>query len=239
MEKFIIANWKMNKGTLEDVPFLTEISGLHVPSFLTVIITPPYTLLQTAQSILDTTSFHLGAQDCSGDPEGPYTGDISASMLKKCGCTAVIVGHSERRHHHQETSQMVRDKAEAACQNGLLPIICVGENEDEYQSGETLSVIRSQIEESIPRQDFPFCIAYEPVWAIGSGKTPSLEDINRVHTSIKSYFRTPKPILYGGSIIPQNTKEILSVSSVDGLLVGGASLDLDKFTTILKEASYL
>lgn len=237
MEKFIVANWKMNKGSIEDLPFLKDISKIAIPSTLTVIIAPPHTLLSSAQQILEPSSFHLGAQDCSPYEDGPHTGDISASMLKKCGCTSVIIGHSERRQTHKETSEFIRKKAEVAAHNGILPIICIGETEEEYEAGKTLEVLRHQIETSIPRQDFPFCIAYEPIWAIGTGKTPALEEINHTHASIKKYFKNPKYVLYGGSVSPQNTKEVLSLSNVDGLLVGGASLDLEKFTTILQEAS--
>ena len=238
MEKFIIANWKMNKGSVEDLSFLKSISKIPISPLLTVIIAPPYTLLQGAQQILDPYPFHLGAQDCSAQAEGAHTGDISAYMLKNSGCTSVIIGHSERRQSHGETSEIVRKKAEAAAQNGLLPIICVGETAEEYGTGKTLEVLHQQIEGSIPRKDFPFCIAYEPIWAIGTGKTPSLEEISRTHESIKKYFKNPKYVLYGGSVSPQNTKEVLSLGSVDGLLIGGASLDLEKFTTILNEASY-
>lgn len=237
MEKFIVANWKMNKGSMGDLPFLASISKISTPSPLTVIIAPPYTLIQAAQQILSSTSFYLGSQDCSAQENGPYTGDISASMLKECGCTAVIVGHSERRQGYKETSEMVRKKAEAAAENGLLPIICIGETAEEYQTGQTSAVIQQQIKESIPRKDFPFCIAYEPIWAIGTGKTPSLEEINAIHQTIKKYFRTSKAVLYGGSVSPENTKEVLSLPAVDGLLVGGASLDLQKFKEVLKEAS--
>lgn len=237
MEKFIIANWKMNKGSLDDLPFLESISKIPVSPSLTVVIAPPYTLLQTAQYVLDSTSFYLGAQDCSTEEEGPYTGDISASILKACGCTVVIVGHSERRERYKETSDMVKRKAETAAENGLLPIICIGETAEDYEAKRTLEVLAQQIKESVPRKDVPFCIAYEPVWAIGTGITPSLEEINAIHASIKSHFRTSKPILYGGSISPGNTKEVLSLPSVDGLLIGGSSLDLSKFEKILTEAS--
>ncbi|OFW70526.1 MAG: triose-phosphate isomerase [Alphaproteobacteria bacterium RIFCSPLOWO2_01_FULL_45_8] len=237
MEKFIIANWKMNKGSALDLPFLTSLSKIPIPSSLTVIIAPPYTLIQAAQQVLDPTPFYLGAQDCSSQQSGPYTGDISASMLRECGCTAVILGHSERRQEHQETSAIIQKKAEAAAENGLLPIICVGETAEEHATGQTAAVLERQIKESTPRKDFPFCIAYEPIWAIGTGQTPPLEEISRLHTIIKQYFRTPKPVLYGGSVTPDNTKEVLSLSMVDGLLVGGASLDLEKFKTILEEAS--
>jgi triosephosphate isomerase len=238
MEKFIVANWKMNKGSFEDLSFLEKISKISIPPSLTVIIAPPYTLLQAAQQVLAPSPFYLGAQDCSSQGDGPHTGDISASMLKQCGCTAVIVGHSERRQAHKESSELVKKKAEAAAENGLLPIICVGETADEYQAGKTFDVIKQQIEASIPRKDFPFCIAYEPIWAIGTGKTPSLEEINAAHKTIRQYFKSPKQVLYGGSVSPQNTKEVLLLSSVDGLLVGGASLDFQKFSTILEEASH-
>jgi triosephosphate isomerase (TIM) len=237
MEKFIIANWKMNKGSLEDLPFLDTISKISIDPSLTVVIAPPYTLLQAAHQLLEHTPFYLGAQDCSLEENGPYTGDISAAMLKASGCTAVIVGHSERRQRHKETSDMVRKKAETAAENGLLPLICIGETAEEYVSKKTMDVIQQQIKESVPRRDFPFCIAYEPIWAIGTGNTPSLEEIHAIHEVIKKCFRNPKPVLYGGSVSPGNTKEVLSLSSVDGLLVGGASLDLSKFQEILEEAS--
>ncbi|MDC0349220.1 triose-phosphate isomerase [Alphaproteobacteria bacterium] len=239
MEKFIVANWKMNKGSLEDLPFLESVAQINVGPTVTAIIAPPYTLLQAAQKALESTPFHLGAQDCSTQGNGAHTGDVSAYMLKMCGCTSVIVGHSERRQNHNETSEIVRKKAEISGENGLIPIICVGETAEEYQAKKTFDIIDQQIEFSSPRKDFPFLIAYEPVWAIGTGKVPSLEEINHVHETIKKSFKNPKKVLYGGSVNPENAKEILSLPSVDGLLIGGASLEAEKLKNIIDAASCL
>ena len=233
MEKFIVANWKMNYGDDEGLSLLKKIAGLSIPKALNIIIAPPYTLLMHAHSILEDTPFFLSGQDCSARHDGAYTGDISAHMLKMAGCTSVILGHSERRMHHKESSDDVRKKAERAGEVGLLPIICVGETLEEYKSKMTKDVIRRQIEKSVPSKNIPFVVAYEPVWAIGTGEVPEPTIIEDNISFIKDLFQTVPPVLYGGSVNPENIKKIMKTNVVDGALIGGASLDIQKFTAIL------
>lgn len=233
MEKFFVANWKMNKGDDEGLALLKQMTSLPIKDACTAIICPPYTLLGAAQAIFENTSFYPGAQNCSEHNSGAYTGEISAHMVRMMGATAVILGHSERRQHFKETSSMVKEKACRAIEQGLLPIICVGESLDDYGKNKTLDIVRAQIESSVPSQDSPFLIAYEPVWAIGSGKIPKNEEIQEVMQYIQNLFQEQRPILYGGSVSPENIKDILKIPSVSGVLVGGASLHFEKLKTML------
>jgi triosephosphate isomerase len=185
----------------------------------------------------------VGGQDCNAEPSGAYTGDISAEMLKDAGASLVIVGHSERRSYHHETDIEVRAKADAAFRAGLGAIVCVGETGDEHDAGQTVTVIGRQLEGSLPDGASPenLIVAYEPIWAIGTGKVPTSAAIAETHDFIR---RTLKlrfghhgdgiRILYGGSVKPSNASEILSIAAVDGALVGGASLIADEFLAIAK-----
>jgi triosephosphate isomerase len=240
----VAGNWKMNGLTAQ----LAELQALkdrlaRQPVETDVLICPPATLLAQARWALRGSEIALGGQDCHPAESGAHTGDISAEMLKDAGASAVIVGHSERRTDHGETDAIVRSKAEAAHRAGLIAIICVGETAQERKKGKTLDIVKRQLKGSVPggAKATNTVIAYEPVWAIGSGLTPTPEDVAEVHGFIRSRlvkflgaqeavrFR----ILYGGSVKPANAKEILSVTDVNGALVGGASLKAYDFDAIL------
>jgi triosephosphate isomerase len=208
-----------------------------------VMVCPPATLLSRARKVLAGSAIALGAQDCHPLPAGPHTGDISAEMLADAGATAVIVGHSERRIDHGETDALVHAKALAAYRAGLMAIICVGETEGERRDGETLDILRRQLQGSVPEvaRAATTVIAYEPVWAIGTGLTPTPADVAEVHGFIRGTLgqRLGAPesqamrILYGGSVKPANAAELLFVPDVNGALVGGASLKAADFYGIL------
>ncbi len=203
---------------------------------------PPFTLLApTAERLAQKAGLLLGAQDCHTATAGAYTGDVSAEMLKDIGASLVIVGHSERRAGHGETDELVRGKAEAALRAGLVAIICVGETRAQRDGGETLRVIGRQIDDSVPPKSTGkmIVIAYEPVWAIGTGLVPSAADVAEVHAFIRRRLATLLGqegenirILYGGSVKPANAKEIVALPDVDGVLVGGASLTAKDFMGI-------
>ncbi len=202
----------------------------------------PYTLLFPAADLLgQRASLVLGAQDCHTATGGAHTGDISCQMLKDIGASMVIVGHSERRAGYGETDEIVQAKAEAASRAGLLPILCVGETRSERDGGETLRVIGRQIDESVPQKSTgrSVIVAYEPVWAIGTGLLPSLADVTEVHAFIRRRLASVLGqegenirILYGGSVKPANTREIIAIANVDGVLIGGASLTASDFLAI-------
>ena len=231
--KFIVGNWKMN-GNLEQKESLFK-SLKNVQTDNKVIVCLPFTLLNG-----NNYGISIGAQDISEHTNGAYTGDISGQMIKEFGGEYVIVGHSERRFYHNETNQIVKDKATAAIQQEIIPIICVGETAAERNCGRTMSVVKKMVLESVP--DFgQYIVAYEPRWAIGAGITPSLSDIAAVHETIFKALRgighESTPILYGGSVDADNSTQILSTSHVDGLLIGRASLKSDTFLPIIKSAN--
>jgi len=228
---------------------LAELKSLHdrlaqapVPE-ADVLVCPPATLLAQARYALRGSGIGLGAQDCHPLPSGPHTGDISAEMLADSGASAVIVGHSERRADHGETDALVNAKAKAAFRAGLTAIICVGETEEERRDGATLEIIRRQLQGSVPQgaRAENTVIAYEPVWAIGSGLTPSPADVAEVHGFIRADLSqllgqaesSRLRLLYGGSVKPANASELLFVPDVNGALVGGASLKASDFYAIL------
>lgn len=227
--KIIIGNWKMN-GTTEMLEEM--IGGLdNIATKNTVILCVPYTLLCGGGKNLS-----IGAQDVSEYSAGAYTGQVSASMVRDTGAKYTIVGHSERG----DSNQTVLAKANQAIQAGLIPIICVGETADEHESGKTMAVIENAIRESVPTIAGRVIIAYEPRWAIGTGKTPIISEIQSVHEKIHSVLESmgmsETSVVYGGSVTPQNAQEIMSVPHVDGVLVGGASLKIDDFITIIESA---
>ena len=217
------------------------VQGETALSKVDLLICPPATLLMMFASATHGSKIAIGAQDCHAEPSGAFTGDISAEMLADAGATAVIVGHSERRTYHHETDSMVRAKALAAWRAGLMAIVCVGETKDQRASGQALDVVGSQIVGSLPGSVVAdgLVIAYEPVWAIGTGLTPTPADVAEVHGLIrerlvKRFGETGEEIriLYGGSVKPSNAAELLAVPNVDGALVGGASLKADDFLGI-------
>ncbi len=241
--KVAAGNWKMNgvKASLSEVEALKP----AVTGGCDVILCPPATLVAAMAQVAQGSGITVGGQDCHWNESGAHTGDIAAEMLADSGAGAVILGHSERRADHGETDDMVRRKAEAAWRAGLLAIVCVGETEAERDAGTTLDVIGGQLDGSTPDGATAenTIIAYEPVWAIGTGRTPTLEEIAEVHDFLRDKlvarfggdgdgFR----ILYGGSVKPANAAEIFAVSNVDGGLVGGASLKAADFSGIVKAA---
>jgi triosephosphate isomerase len=240
----IAGNWKMHGGSAklpEIQAICAGISGSPGPS-ADVMICPPATLIAQAAWAARGSRLLIGAQDCHPEPSGAYTGDIAAEMLKDAGAVAVIVGHSERRAQHGEVDCIVRRKAEAAHRAGLAAIVCVGETGGERAAGLTLRVVERQLAASTPRESSSSntIVAYEPVWAIGTGLTPRPAEIVEVHAAIRaglaSQFSTEghaMRILYGGSVNPQNARELLSLNNVNGALVGGASLKAHDFLAIV------
>jgi triosephosphate isomerase (TIM) len=235
----VAGNWKMN-GLMASARELEAVMagarGLPNADF---IICPPATLVARFAALAQGSRVTIGGQDCHAEPAGAYTGDIAAEMLKDAGAGAVIVGHSERRHYHGETDAMVRAKALAARRAGLLAIVCVGETRAERDAGKTHTIVRAQLDGSLPEELADFVVAYEPVWAIGTGVTPTQNDVADMHRFIraqlcKRYGEAGQGvrILYGGSVKPGNAKELLGIDNVDGALIGGASLKADEFLAI-------
>jgi triosephosphate isomerase len=221
----VAGNWKMFKGPRETAVFL---DAFEPPDGVDVVICPPFTSLAAAVG----RGVPVYAQNVHWAPDGAFTGEISAEMLLELGVEGAIVGHSERRQYFGETDDTVRLRCEAALEAGLRVIACVGETEAEREAGETDAVLRRQVS-VIPRHD-ALVIAYEPVWAIGTGKTATPELAQEAHETIKALHETD--VLYGGSVKPENAAELLSEPAVDGALVGGASLDADSFETICRAA---
>ena len=238
----VAGNWKMN-GLKASAAELARITGgaPDIARHADLLVCPPATLVMACAAHAHGSMVAIGAQDCHAEKAGAFTGDISAEMLADAGATAVIVGHSERRSLHGETDAQVRAKAQAAWRAGLTAIVCVGETKDERGAGRTLDVVGTQLDGSVPdgAAAQTLVIAYEPVWAIGSGLTPTPADVAQVHgfirTKLGGRFGAAVGairILYGGSVKPSNAKELMAVSDVDGALVGGASLKADDFLGI-------
>jgi len=244
MRKPIIAgNWKMYKTVSEAVDFAKKIKPLVADVHdRTIVVCPPYPALQEVCDEICDSNVALGAQDLFWEDEGAFTGEVSAPMLKSVGCTYVIIGHSERRQCFGETDETVNKKLFAALKHNLFPIVCVGETLGQREKGETFKVIEKQIKEGFNKLEIGnwklVIIAYEPVWAIGTGKTATPEQAQEVHAFIRKLL--PKEvaqavrILYGGSVKPENMKELMAQPDIDGGLVGGASLKVDSFVKIVK-----
>lgn len=232
----IAGNWKMN-GMPDQLGFFSDLHDQVGSPGVDVLICPPFPLIPGALDACAETSIRIGAQDCHPARAGAHTGDVSAALLAQLGVHAVIVGHSERREDHAESDAVVRGKAEAAISAGLVPIICVGETLAEREAGEAGLVVTRQLAGSIPETG-RFVLAYEPVWAIGTGLTASLEDIAAMHAVIRGAIRDGDgtAILYGGSVKPGNAADILALDDVDGALVGGASLEAASFAAIVRSA---
>jgi triosephosphate isomerase (TIM) len=237
----VAGNWKMNGLSASVAELQQIIAGAQQLANVDVMVCPPATLLAGFAAAARGSRVAIGAQDCHPRPAGAYTGDIAAEMLKDAGAQAVIVGHSERRHYHGETDTMVRDKALAARRAGLMAIICVGETQAERDAGHARAVVRAQLDGSLPDGAADFAVAYEPVWAIGSGVTPTPHDVADMHGFIRQMLAARygeaaqrTRILYGGSVKPNNAAELLAVDNVDGALVGGASLRAEEFLPIVR-----
>ncbi len=237
MKPLIAGNWKMNglQASLAEVDGLAALCGGRAPEDRDIVICPPATLIAAMAPHAAHYGFAVGAQDCHRDAAGAHTGDISAEMLKNAGAAFVIVGHSERRQDHGETDARVRAKAEAALRAGLTPIICVGETARERKAGNAEAVVGVQLKASLPEAKAEIVIAYEPVWAIGTGATPTADDIADMHAFVR-WFAGSARILYGGSVKPANAREILQIPNVNGALVGGASLKASDFHAIISAA---
>jgi triosephosphate isomerase len=232
----IAGNWKMFKGPTEAGEFCRALRDADLGT-VDVVVCPPYVSLAAAVQVLAGTEIGVAAQNVHWAADGAFTGEISAPMLRELGVYGTIVGHSERRQYFGETDQTVVERIVAANEHGLHVIACVGETEAEREAGETEAVLRRQvgaIAEGIDDGD-DLVIAYEPVWAIGTGKTATPEIAQEAHALVKSILDVP--VLYGGSVKPDNAAELASQPDVDGALVGGASLDLESFATICREAS--
>jgi triosephosphate isomerase (TIM) len=229
----IAGNWKMYKGPGEAAEFCRALRDTELPEGVDVVVAPPYVSLADAVQALAGTEIGVFAQNCHWDRDGAFTGEISAPMLKELGVYGTIVGHSERRQHFGETDATVARRANAALEEGLHVIACVGETLDEHEAGETHAVLRRQV--SVLAHDDNLVIAYEPVWAIGTGRTPTPAVAEEAHRTIKDILDVP--VLYGGSVKPGNAAELLGQTSIDGALVGGAALDVDSFTAICRAVS--
>lgn len=240
--KLAAGNWKMN-GTRAALAELEALARAHPKPAVDILICPPATLVHSASGAMAGTSVQIGGQDCHAKESGAHTGDISAAMLVDAGATSVILGHSERREDHEESSEDVRAKAKAAQGAGLVAIICVGESLAQREANNTLDIIGGQLAASLPDgcTAANAVIAYEPIWAIGTGKVPNTAQIDEVHDFIRTRliqrFGEAEggriPLLYGGSVKPGNAAEIFATDNVDGALVGGASLKAEDFSPII------
>ena len=244
----IAGNWKMNVLREEGDTLARAIVRrwqTAEPRNVELVLCPPSTLLSTVGNALAESTILLGAQDCHWEVEGAHTGDISALMLSDLGCRFVILGHSERRGAYGETDKKIAAKVGAAQAAGLKTIICVGESLAERDANKTAEIVESQLAGSLPKEILPqdTVIAYEPIWAIGSGKTPNIDEISYVHERIRAALNkrfqpeAAPPILYGGSVTVGNAAEILAIQEVHGALIGGASLDVEAFCTIAESCS--
>lgn len=245
MKKLAAGNWKMN-GTRAALAEMAALVAAHPAPACEVLLCPPATLVAAAAAQAQGSVLQIGGQDCHAKTSGAHTGDIAAAMLKDAGASHVILGHSERRADHGETDAQVKAKAEAALAAGLVAVVCLGETEAQRDAGETLALCGSQLSGSLPAgaTAATLVIAYEPVWAIGTGRTPTLEQIAEVHSFLRAELVKALGeegqgvrILYGGSVKPSNAAEIFAVKDVDGALVGGASLKAADFGAIVAALS--
>ncbi|MBN1405289.1 MAG: triose-phosphate isomerase [Candidatus Omnitrophica bacterium] len=244
---FIAGNWKMYKTIKEAIELVNGLKrALSDIENIDVAVCPPFTALSDVRELLIDSDIKLGAQNLYWEKEGAYTGEVSASMLKDAGCSHVIIGHSERRQYFGETNEGVNKKIKAALFAGLTPIVCVGEKLQEREKGETFDVVKNHVAGALAglsvEDVLKLVIAYEPVWAIGTGKTALPAQAQEVHAYIRGLLQkmygeeTAQSIIiqYGGSVKPENIKELMAKADIDGALVGGASLKLDSFVNIIR-----
>jgi triosephosphate isomerase len=246
LRHLVAGNWKMNGSRSMAAQLIGELKAGGGAVSADLLVCPPFPYLIHASEFLMGSNIALGAQDCAPKESGAHTGDVAAVMLKDCGCSHVILGHSERRTDHGESSAEVSAKAKAAQAAGLIAIVCVGETDSQRDAGETLKVVESQIVNSIPAGSTTanLVVAYEPVWAIGTGHAATTEQAVAVHRAIRARIAAGwsedaaehMRILYGGSVTPQNAASLLSESDIDGALVGGACLKTESFATIVLAA---
>ncbi len=247
-KKVIAANWKMNTTINEGIKLASEIANKLKRKKSSVIVCPPFISLEALHSIIKDTAIQLGAQNLYFENNGAFTGEISAPMLRSVGCKFVIIGHSERRQIFNEDNITINKKIKKAIEFNLKPILCIGETLKERENGITNEIVKNQIEKGLEgiseNQLKDVIIAYEPVWAIGTGKTATPEEANDVHKFIRNLISEKYSqnaaenliIQYGGSVKPENAFELLSMENIDGALVGGASLNADSFIQIIEEA---
>ena len=241
-KKIVAGNWKMN-GTVSSLEQIRQLCNLIKNEACEVIVCPPTTLLLEAINIVKNCGITIGSQNCHEKNSGAYTGEVSPDMLVDLGVKVVILGHSERRENNFETNELVKNKAKASHKSQLTTIICIGETEAQKNNGQTVNVIKKQLSTSLPStaNEENTIIAYEPLWAIGSGRVPKSKDIKLVHNTLRNYLAeittskiaTRMRILYGGSVNSDNCSEILKIEDVDGALVGGASLSAGSFSSII------
>ena len=229
----IAGNWKMFKGPAEAGAFCRALRDQPLPADVDVVVCPPYVSLAASVQALAGTEVGVFAQNCHWDAEGAFTGEVSAAMLSELGVYGTLVGHSERRQWFGETDETVARRASAALEAGLHVIACVGETLEQREAGETGDVLRRQV--AVLEHDDNLVVAYEPVWAIGTGRTATPALAQEAHEVVKELLDVP--VLYGGSVKPENAAELLAQPAVDGALVGGASLDLESFTAICRAVS--
>ncbi|HVY99335.1 MAG TPA: triose-phosphate isomerase [Dongiaceae bacterium] len=247
LRHLVAGNWKMNGSRAMAAQLIAELGQGASGLACDLLVCPPFPYVPIVADLLKGKSIaplgiQLGAQDCAARESGAHTGDVAALMLKDCGCSHVILGHSERRADHGETSAEVAAKAKAAQTAGLCAVVCVGETEAQRDAGDTLKIVESQIANSVPTGSNAanLVIAYEPVWAIGTGRTPTTGDVEVVHRHIRKLLATGVQdgaqvrILYGGSVKPSNAAELMAVPEVNGALVGGASLKAADFLGIAR-----
>jgi triosephosphate isomerase len=244
MRKLIAGNWKMN-GLISSQAEIEALKGLTGSATCDIVVCPPFTLIDRAVARVKDSKLVIGAQDCHAQQSGAHTGDVSAEMLANIGARYVILGHSERRVSHGEDDEIVLAKAVAAHQAGLIAIVCVGETRHERDEGRAIEVVGEQLRESIPEAatSANLVVAYEPVWAIGTGLVPTNEQIEEVHAAIRQMLADrlgndghSVKILYGGSVKASNAASIFKIRNVDGALVGGASLKASEFAAIISAA---
>jgi len=241
----IAGNWKMNGLRASTAEFEAMLAGAaEVTGKVDLLVCPPATLLASfAEKARGTKALAVGAQDCHAKASGAHTGDLAAEMLADAGASAIIVGHSERRADHGESDIVVHQKAEAVWRAGLVAIVCVGETQQQRDAGQTLDILRGQLNLSLPQGSRAdnLVVAYEPVWAIGTGLTPTAKDVEQIHAFIREFLierfngeGARMRILYGGSVKPSNAAELMAVANVNGALIGGASLKATDFLAIAK-----
>ena len=249
-KKIIAGNWKMNKTVAESIELVEELQRLHADqTAVDVVVCPPYTSLKSVSDILSSTQIHVGSQNISAEDSGAYTGEISHEMLKELYVRYAIIGHSERREYFQESDDLINRKVLKALEKKLKPILCVGESLEQRESGITEEVVEKQIRLGLrdinPDMYSDVVIAYEPVWAIGTGKTATAQQAQDVHYFIRCLIKemvgldasNVVRIQYGGSMKPSNAEELLSQADIDGGLIGGASLDAVSFGSLIDSAS--
>ena len=243
--KLVVGNWKMNAGRAANMALVTGLRQAEAGWTCDVAVCPPFPYLAQLAELLDGSAIGLGAQDCSAYEPGAYTGEVAADMLADIGCRYVIVGHSERRALHGESDQGVADKAKAALAHRLLPIVCVGETLAQREAGETAAVVKRQLSAVIHTLGHcvsEIVVAYEPVWAIGTGRTASPAEAQAVHALLRAQLHAATehsaamPILYGGSVKPDNAAALFAQADIDGGLIGGASLKAADFAAICRAA---